>query len=231
MYNAGYAVQQNQNTRQIGRHVAGPQINDIVGALNELKLALHGIDSKNLPVRQQDALLVNQEDGLERGVVNDRPSAVELPSPLDEKTPLKSQQTTIDVLPSYEECAQPMAEHIRGQNAAPTAFAPDINNRFLPTSNSAPVHQALVTDQGGFEQFRLALLQYSQGTRGAKRNVKMAARGYMSALFEQQMARRQQQNGRRCCGQRRQVKQDLRPIKDLLKTAIKDVRHERKMQY
>ena len=180
-----------------------PNVASLVGALQETKLAAHGIDSKALhgvPQSYQDEKSKQQVEDVERGVVHD--------FAMDEKRGF----VQFEVLPRYEQLTRP-EPRIATENAEPQpGLQPSVT-------------QVMILEY--LEPFRQSVLAYRQGACGAKCDAKRAAKNFVKDLYNQERARRRAVNGQLECGARKEIKRELKPVKQMLKAAVKEVKRER----
>lgn len=78
------------------------------------------------------------------------------------------------------------------------------------------------------QQFRSGLQQYKDGAHDGKWVAKRAARSFMRDLYDQEVEKRKGDKGYLQCGERKQVRRELKPVKHMLKTAVWEAKMERK---
>lgn len=185
----------------------------IMNALNDIKLANHGIDSKiqtGYLASQQPVVTDTQFGGVERGVVTD---------PEKDEKALQSATIAFEELPSYEASAgipasQPGATQTH-------VYVPEAPQQPLSVNTQTKVLDNL-------EVFRSSLLEYRQGVHGAKKDAKRAAKTMVRELWEQEVVARRAEKGSLECGERKSIKREVRPVKQMLKSAIWEAKAERR---
>lgn len=208
-------------------------ITSLIGAIQEVKLASHGIDSRaqlghrTMPPAHT-AELDAQTRGIERGIAYDDPSAA------DEEKEAQAQRGMVDFeeLPSYEDST--------GASSKPSILR-DLQPEYTPTTSKAPFAYTKQSRLPGsnteaavlsnLEVFRTSLLSYSQGARHARKDARHAAKTLVKDLHAQEIARVRSERGYLECGERKQVKRELKPVKDMLKGAVWEAKRERKGRY
>lgn len=218
--------------RRNRREPATDGIASIIGAIQEIKLAGHGIDSRartgygTMP-SAYTAELDAQTRGVERGVAYDYPSAA------DERKQAQAQKETVDFeeLPSYEDSTGASKRSIPRESQpqyTPATSDASFEHMTQPHLSRSNPEAALLSN---LEVFRTSLLSYSQGSRGAKKEAKHAARSFVEDLRAQEIDRIRSERGCLECGERKQVKRELKPVKDMLKGAVWEAKMERKGRY
>ncbi|KAJ9652877.1 hypothetical protein H2198_007879 [Neophaeococcomyces mojaviensis] len=77
-------------------------------------------------------------------------------------------------------------------------------------------------------QFQSALTSYREGACGGRGRTKRAAKHLVHEMYAAEMARRQAETGRLVCGERKQIKRDLKPVKQMLKSAVWEAKSQRR---
>jgi len=168
-----------------------------------------------------------QTRGVERGVAYDYPSAA------DEKKQAQAQKESVDFeeLPSYEDSTGASKRSISRESQpqhTPATSEASFEHTTQPQLPRSSTEAALLSN---LEVFRTSLLSYSQGYRGAKKEAKHAARSFVKDLRAQEIAKIRSERGYLECGERKQVKRELKPVKDMLKGAVWEAKMERKGRY
>lgn len=219
------------------REAATGSIASIIGAIQEIKLASHGIDSKaptgystmpTVHIAEQDSHI----RGIERGVTHDYPYAA------DEKKRLQKETVAFEELPSYEastgvrsgsSASSTVGEPIYTPATSEASYTPDRRDYHqaqphnqLPSrvDDSPLLHQ--------LEVFRTSLLSYTQGAPGARKDAKHAARSMVRDLRAQEMERSRGESGCLKSSERKQVRRELKLVKDVLRDAVWEAKQERK---
>lgn len=192
------------------------EIAAVINTIRDIKLASKGIDSRartdDMPARGPEL----QE--VERGVVREFPSAEQ------EKKALQRETVNFEVLPTYEESTETRTPVATSPIFTP-ATAGAAQEVALPQQPQRSNPQTIIL--GNLEAFRSSLLAYKQGASYAKRDAKRAGKIFFRDLYDQEMARRSGGRGHLECGERKQLKRELKPVKQMLKTAVWEAKRER----
>lgn len=152
------------------------------------------------------------------------------PAALGDKEKTAEHTIGYEVLPTYNESV--------GSEEAAARNAP-MDNKQAPEAarsfNEIDVPQILGSgDQGvsgvfaaGLTRFQSALASYNNGSCGGRREAKRAAKNLVHEMYAAEMARRRAQEGRLECGERKQIKRDLKPVKRMLKNAVWEAKSTR----
>lgn len=130
-------------------------------------------------------------------------------------------------LPSYDDSIagdQSTARNIPTDNkqAAETTRAFEVPQFSQPTNAGAQGELAV-----GLTQFQSALASYKNGACGGRRQAKRAAKNLVYDMYAAEVARRRAEKEYLECGERKQIKRDLKPVKQMLKSAVWEAKRER----
>lgn len=208
------------NNYQTPPHAGG--VTAVIGMLQQMRLGTAS-QQQPPPPMAYNAGLENQT----RGVV--------FPSAADEKR-AEAQKTQAEVqfeeLPSYDE-----STGNRSPASTPTVAPAALHQTksaeqiYQPHQDEAmPALHRSNTDMmlGRLEQFRSGLQQYKDGAHNGKWVAKRAAKTFMRDLYDQEMEKRRSEKGHLACGERKQVRRELKPVKHMLKSAVWEAKRERK---
>ena len=170
-----------------------------------------------------------QTNDVERGVVHDYPSAA------DEKKNLHKEKIDFEELPSYEASTGARSEASTSSTTREPQYTPatseaSFNHNTQPQTH-LPRNNTETLLLSNLDTFRTSLLSYSQGVRGAKKDAKHAAKSFVKDLRAQEMAKIRSERGYLEHGERKQVKRELKPVKEMLKNAVWEAKQERKARY
>lgn len=129
-----------------------------------------------------------------------------------------------EVLPTYEQAASvdtPRATTSEGVLEKPTEAA------YVPTLVELPTNVNQSFASRGLSEFNAALTSYREGGCCGKGRAKRAARNLVREIASQEVARLEAVHGPLACRERKQVRRDLKPVKTLLKSAVKEIKRER----
>lgn len=187
------------------RPSASANIASIVGAIQQIRLGSNQYQQQS--VMKQ---VPSQIDTQTRGVT--------YPSAIDEKHAHDlGEKVEIEELPSYEASTGMTVRNL------PPQQPPMQEVKAVSTIPGQPSNRIVTL---GLEHFNTGLEAYRHGdNRAAKR----AAKSFVKDLYSQEMERRRAGKGYLACGERQQIKRDLRPIKEMMKEAVREAKMERRM--
>lgn len=133
----------------------------------------------------------------------------------DEKKGMPKEAVNFEVLPTYEEAAN--------TGVTPnTATMKSAEATYVPAS----VNQSLTSRGLSLNDFNMALTSYREGDCCGKGRARRAAKNLVRELAAQEIARLEATHGSLALKQRKQVRRDLEPLKDVLKNVVREVRRE-----
>lgn len=187
---------------------------------------IDGIQQMRIASQQQQASIPTATRATELG---QQTRGVIYHSVDDEKTdPLQRENGEIqfEVLPTYEEVTQTRSPRPTAVETVtvPTRPIEEIDTATARGLSTLPNSQSVASK--GLHEFNLALNSYRNGARGGRRQAKRAARNLVHELVIQERARIEASHGPLACGQRKQIRKDLNPVKAILKNAVREVKRE-----
>ncbi|KAK5075988.1 hypothetical protein LTR64_008567 [Lithohypha guttulata] len=190
------------NRRGYGTLSHSGDISAIVGALGKMKIKSTARPYHQAPTTTKAARSSSQKNG------------VLYATDVDSRQARAQQQNdlTSEQLPSYDEVVG--SQNVPSSQTTPAVVA-------LPSSKNESILTRL-------DEFRFDLEQYKTGARGGKWVVKRAAKGLAKELYYQEIEQRRGMKGYLQCGERKQVRRDLKPVKQMLNDAVWEARRERR---
>lgn len=196
---------------------AGSNIAAIVGSLQQMRLG-NGQVQQQVPVSNQ---MLRAVDAQTQGVT--------YLSAQDEKRDIKfDEKLDFEELPSYEASTGESDRRIPAQTT-PT-IRQDAQEVKIGQSQVQLQHQPsnrMVLM--GLEHFNTGLEAYRNGDN---KSAKRAAKSFVRDLYAQEVERRRSARGGGCleCGERKQIRRELQPLKEMMKEAVREAKIERRMQ-
>lgn len=155
--------------------------------------------------------------------INAQTQGVVYPSALDEKHGVQVNDTVdYEELPSYQASTE-KSDQSKPFPTTPVVHPVETQDRvFDSTIDQQPSHPVVLL---GLQHFDTGLDAYRRGdNKGAKRAVKI----FVKELYTQEMERRRSAKGYLECGERKQIKRELRPLKEMLKETVREAKTERR---
>lgn len=167
-----------------------------------------------------------------QGVIYTPDSTVFGDDDYDEK--IEVRRASMEELPSYD-------ESVEGRRSPAARNAPMDNKQGMQMPEA--IYQTRSVDDDyhmereprsngvlptGMTQFQSALTSYREGACCGRGRAKRAAKNVIHEMYAAEMARRQTEKGRLECGERKQIKRDLKPVKQVLKNAVWEAKNARK---
>ena len=192
-------------------------ISAVIGILQQLRLGSTQQQTRSLDATMPESF----EQGQTRGIAY---SSI---------TNEKAQEACLDrapeyaELPSYEDSTRPTpvvsAAIPITRNAAQQTNRPQPMNTgaVRPTSNTELIVSSL-------EQFNSGLQMYRRGKCGGRGTAKRAARAFVRDMFEQELEKRKGSKGYLEFGERKQIRRELKPLKQIMKDAVHEAREDRR---
>ena len=203
-----------------GRQGGGP-ITGLIGALQQIRL---GASQQQPPM-----VKANPYEDQTRGVA--------YPSAADEKRSEAQQQNAqihFEELPSYDESIGARSPPSQSANTttrgmpSPTediiqdVYQPNPQKPALPRSNTEQMVARLADLHSSVQEYR-------SGADDRKWVAKKAAKRFVKDLYAQEMEKRKAQRGGYLeCGERKEIKRELKPVKQMLKAAVWEAKQQRK---
>lgn len=143
----------------------------------------------------------------------------------DEKRQMPQQEdVNYEVLPTYEEVADVEKTGVSDAEATAAQYN---EASYVPTRIELPNNANRSLNPSGLNEFNTALAAYRESECGGYCRARRAAKNLVRELASQEVARLEATHGRLACGQRKQIRKDLKPVKNMLKAAVKEARRER----
>ena len=218
--------------RQDRRQVAAGGIASIIGAIQEIRLAGNGMASRapagdGKMLAPETAELDRKDQGFERGVVYDQP----YPSAAEEKKQTQRDRVPFEELPTYEASTGYSTPGPVPREQQPRSQVPETPRYTSQSYSSQVTAEARLTSNPNLERFRTSLIDYSNGARGAKKDAKWAAKKFVKDLKAEEIKKVREERRYLEPGEQKEIKRELRPVKEMLKGAVREVKAERKGRY